>query len=183
MDTTGLQVVDVIVDGGYRPAVIRARARVPLRLAFLRVDASECAERVVFSAPRLERHLALAATTTVDLPAQPPGEVRFTCGMGRFVGRIELTDPPASLLARIRGQFERIESPLGTALVLWICSLPLIGLVAVLTLDATAAITAAGAALLSWIVGCLWAFGRSGQSEPGPATAGLQRHHWRLKRP
>ncbi len=182
MDSRGWQVVDVVVDGGYRPAVIHARARVPLRIAFLRVDESECTERVIFSAPRLERHLALAATTTVDLPAQPPGEVRFTCGMGRFVGRIELTDAPASLLARIRGQLERIESPLGTALLLWIGWLPLIALVALLTLDAAAAITTAGAALVAWVVGCLWAFGRSGHSGRDPATAVLQRRDWRLKR-
>ena len=103
---TGPQMVEVTVDGGYRPAVIHARAGLPLRLVFRRLDASDCAERVVFSAPRLERHLALAGTTVVDLPAQPPGEVRFTCGMGRYVGRIKLTDEPLSLFVRIRRQLE-----------------------------------------------------------------------------
>ena len=163
---TGPQVVDVTVDGGYRPAVIHARAGLPLRLVFQRLDASECAERVVFSTPRLERHLGLASTTVVDLPAQPPGVVRFTCGMGRFVGRIELTDEPPSAFRRMRRRLEQLETPLWTALVLWICSLPLIALLAVLMLDATSALAVASVALPAWMAGCLWAFGR---------------HEWRLR--
>ena len=165
-DATGLQAVDVTVDRGYWPAVIHARAGEPLRIVFHRIDRSECVERVVFSAPRLERHLALAGTTVVDLPAQPPGEVRFTCGMGRYVGRIELTDVPASMVARLRRRLGQLETPLGSALVLWICSLPLIAVLAVVMLDATAAMAVAGAALVAWVIGCLWAFGR---------------HHWSLQ--
>lgn len=154
------------VDGGYWPAVIHARAGVPLRLLFQRLDASECAERVVFSAPRLERHLALARTTVVDLPPQPPGEVRFTCGMGRYLGRIELTDEPPSPLRRMRRQLGQLETPLGAVHLLWICSLPLIALLAVVMLDTTSALAVASVAMAAWIAGCVWAF---------------DRHEWRLR--
>jgi len=176
IDSTGLQVIDVEVDGGYRPALIRARAGLPLRLVFRRSDDAECSERVVFSTPRLERHLAPAATTIVDLPAQPVGAVRFTCGMGRYTGRIELAEEPTSPLARLRQQFNLLETPLGTALVLWICSLPLIALLALLMLDASAAIVVAGAALVGWVLGCLWAFGRGRQTGQGIGAAGHKRH-------
>ena len=161
VDREGRQVVEVIVDRGYHPAAIIARAGVPLRLVFRRDDQDACSERVVFSSPHLDRHLAPAGTTTIDLPAQPPGEVRFTCGMGRYRGRIELTAGPPSILSRLRQRATRLETPVGTALVLWICSLPLIALLAVLALDATAAIAAAGAALIAWVGGCLWAFRRA----------------------
>jgi len=164
----GIQVVDVTVDGGYQPAVINARAGEPLRLVFHRIDGSECTERVVFSAPRLERHLAMAGATVVDLPPQPPGEVRFTCGMGRFVGRIELTEAPGSVPAQWRRQLGQLEAPLGTALLLWIVSLPLIALLAVLMLDTTTALVVAATALVAWIAGCVWAF---------------DRHQWRFRRP
>ena len=87
--------------------------------------------------------------------------------MGRYVGRIELTDVPSSVFARLRRQLGQLETPLGTALVLWICSLPLIALLAVLMLDPTAALAVAGAALVAWVAGCLWAFGR---------------HEWRVDR-
>ena len=82
------QVVEILVANGYHPSVVEVAADVPVRLLFLRMDTHECSDRVVFSEPRLVRHLAPGATTTVDLPAAGPGEVRFTCGMGRYRGRI-----------------------------------------------------------------------------------------------
>lgn len=161
-DPDGRQVVDVVVDRGYHPDAIVARSGVPLRLVFRRDDQDACSERVIFSSPHLDRRLAATGITTIDLPAQPPGEVRFTCGMGRYRGRIELTAERApSIITHLRNRASRLETPVRTALVLWICSLPLIALLAVLALDATAAIAAAGAALIAWIAGCLWAFGRS----------------------
>lgn len=84
------QIVDIVVDRGYHPASIVAHAGVPLRLVFHRVDPDACAERVVLSSPRLDRRLAADGATTIDLPAQGPGEIRFTCAMGRYRGRIEL---------------------------------------------------------------------------------------------
>jgi hypothetical protein len=98
-DGGGRQVVEVTVRHGYHPEAIAARAGMPLRIVFRRDDEDACAERVVFSEPRLVRHLA-RGITTVDLPAHPPGVVRFTCGMGRYRGRIELAArPPAGARA------------------------------------------------------------------------------------
>ena len=157
LDPSGRQVVEVTVHAGYWPGAIVARAGLPLRIVFRREDDDVCTERVVFSAPKLDRRLAPTGTTTIDLPAQPPGEIRFTCGMGRYRGRIELVDgrTPA-VIARFREQATRLEAPLGTALVLWICSLPLIAVLALLALDAAAALAVAGAALVAWVAGCLW---------------------------
>ena len=165
LDPDGRQVVEVTVRRGYQPDSILARAGLPLRIVFRREDDDACSERVVFSAPRLERHLAPAGTTTIDLPAQPPGEIRFTCGMGRYRGHIELVDERRSpILARLRDRLSRVEAPLGTALVLWICSLPFIALLAVIALDAPAAVAVAATALIAWLVGCLWASRGSAQS-------------------
>ncbi|MBA3877226.1 MAG: hypothetical protein C0498_09870 [Anaerolinea sp.] len=98
----GQQVVEIRVHGGYHPGAIIARAGVPLRLIFRRDDDDVCSERVVFSAPRLERRLAASGSTTIDLPAQAPGEVRFTCGMGRYRGHIEIVAERApSIMARL----------------------------------------------------------------------------------
>ena len=164
LDPEGRQVVDVLVDRGYHPDTIVARSGIPLRLVFQREDADACSERVVFSSPHIDRRLATTGATMIELPAQPPGEVRFTCGMGRYRGRIELVaDRAPSRLERLRQRTSRLETPLGTALVLWICSLPLIAVVGLLASDATAALAAAGAALIAWVAGCLWAFGRSTQ--------------------
>jgi hypothetical protein len=159
-DPSGRQTIHITVHGGYRPDMIRARAGEPLRIVFRRADDDDCSERVVFSTPRLTRRLAATGATTVDLPAQPPGEIRFTCGMGRYRGRIELAER-LSTLVWLRDQVTRLRPPLGTALVLWLASLPLIALVAALLSNPAAAIAAAGAALVAWVVGCFWAYRRS----------------------
>jgi uncharacterized cupredoxin-like copper-binding protein len=106
-----LQVVEVAVRGAYRPNAIVARAGVPLRILFRRDDADPCSERVVFSTPRIDRRLTPNRVTAVDLPAQPAGEIRFTCGMGRYRGRIELVDGGrrfmlARVLRRLSGSFQ-----------------------------------------------------------------------------
>ncbi len=86
----GIQIVHVTVRGGYRPQTVVARAGVPLRLVFHRDEEAACSERVIFSSPHLDRHLAPHGATVVELPPQGPGEVRFTCAMGRYRGRIRL---------------------------------------------------------------------------------------------
>ncbi|MEX0630397.1 MAG: cupredoxin domain-containing protein [Chloroflexota bacterium] len=159
LDASGRQLVEISVHGGYRPDAIRARAGMPLRIVFRRDDDDACSERVVFSAPRLDRRLAPVGTTTVDLPAQPPGEIRFTCGMGRYRGHIELVDQrSSSTVARLRARMARLETPLGTAFMLWIGSLPVVAILAVLGLDAGSALAAAGLTLMAWVAGCVWAF-------------------------
>lgn len=163
-DPDGSQVVDITVDHGYRPQSIVARAGAPLRLVFHRQDDETCSERVVFSSPRVDRRLAPGAATTIVLPPQVPGVVRFTCAMGIYRGQIALTGearPRPPIFARLRAEASRLESPIGTALVLWLCSLPLIALAGVLLLDPGATVLAALFALVAWIAGCLWSFGES----------------------
>ena len=114
---SGHQVVDVLISGGYHPDSIVAFAGRPLRLNFQRLDADECFERVVFSSPHIDRRIPVAGSTTIDLPSQPVGEVRFTCGMGRYRGRIQLvSDSPPSFLGRVRSRAMRIASWTGAAL-------------------------------------------------------------------
>lgn len=159
LDATGRQVVDVVIDGGYHPDAIVARARVPLRLVFHRADDDACFERVIFSSPRIDRRLATRGPTIIDLPAQPPGEIRFTCGMGRYRGRIQLVaEERRSRLARFRDEAPRLKAPLGTAVVLWLCSLPLLVLLAGFGLDPAATVAVAGFAFLASAAGCLWAY-------------------------
>lgn len=98
----GDQTVEVVVDHGYRPQSIVARAGIPLHVVFRRHDSDDCTDRVVFSSPRIDRRLARRGTTTIVLPAQPPGEVRFTCGMGRYHGQIQLRAGRSSALDSLR---------------------------------------------------------------------------------
>jgi plastocyanin domain-containing protein len=110
LEAGGWQVADVLVAGGFHPATIIARADRPLRLLFLRDDDDECSARVVFSAARLDRRLVANGTTLIELPPQPRGEVRFTCAMGRYRGRIEFVrDRGPSLLDRLRERGSHLD--------------------------------------------------------------------------
>ena len=163
VDAPGHQVIHVTVARGYRPRRIAARAGLPLRVVFHREDPDACLERVVFSSPHVVRHLDEGAATAVELPAQPPGEVRFTCAMGRYHGLIALVDDRSlSLLGRLRARLGRTEGPLWLAIALWLCTLPLIALAAVFLLDPPVALAAAGLALVGSLAVCLLGFRSSG---------------------
>jgi hypothetical protein len=69
---------------GYRPAAVEAPAGVPVEVVFKVVDRG-CTDTVVIDG----RDLALPAT--VRLPAQPPGSLRYACGMGMFTGFIKFS--------------------------------------------------------------------------------------------
>jgi Cu+-exporting ATPase len=102
------QVIEILVADGYHPDVIEAEAGVPIRVVFRRQDEDPCSDRVVFSSPRIERHLALRSVTVVDLPAVASGDIRFTCGMGRYRGRIEVVSADARSAARQHTAFRAL---------------------------------------------------------------------------
>ena len=160
-DAGGHQVVNITIRDGYHPNSIVARAGMPLRLVLRRDEDDACSERVVFSSPRLDRRVSLTGTTTIDLPAQPPGQVRFTCGMGRYRGRIDLVDEEAPPTLKVREWISAHQGPGGAALLMWLTLLPLIALAAVILLDGTAATATASAALVAWLAGGAWAVARS----------------------
>ncbi len=89
----GTQELTVIVDGGYAPSALLARAGVPLRLTFDRKDTSGCSEEVVLPDFGIRRFLPSGARTTIELPAPAAGRYEFTCGMGMLRG--SLTVEPA----------------------------------------------------------------------------------------
>jgi uncharacterized membrane protein YqjE len=82
--------------------------------------------------------------------------------MGRYRGRIQLVvEARPSSREPLRERVARLKAPLGRALVLWICSLPLIVVLAALAFDVEAALLGAAAALVILVTGCLWGFRRS----------------------
>lgn len=90
----GVQELTVVVDGGYTPAALQARAGIPLRLTFDRKDSSSCSEEVVFPAFGVRRFLPTGARTTIELPAPAAGKYEFTCGMGMLRGSLTVEPSP-----------------------------------------------------------------------------------------
>lgn len=149
------QVVEITVADGYHPDVVEAYAGVPIRLIFRRTDAAACSDRVVFSSPRLERRLAPMSTTIIDLPAAFGREIRFTCGMGKYRGRIELVSSRSSAINRARRAWHHIEGD-GSGATAALASLVLLLLLllsSVLILAPALAVLLVGAATVAALAG------------------------------
>ena len=84
----GVQVVDVIVKGGYQPSSITAEAGRPLLLNFTRRESTPCGEEVVLPEFGRRAHLPEDRTVSVEVTPQEPGEYEFTCGMNMYKGKI-----------------------------------------------------------------------------------------------
>lgn len=84
--------VDVLVSGaGYTPDRIEATAGEALTLVFLRADAMNCGEELVFRDTDRKVVLPVGEKVEVAVTAPASGELAFTCGMGMYDGRIVLS--------------------------------------------------------------------------------------------
>lgn len=84
-DTLELQVID----RGYAPDVLYAKAGVPVTLTLVTQNSYGCAR--AFTIPRLGVREILPETgrVVVQLPPQGPGSLQFACSMGMYGGQIQ----------------------------------------------------------------------------------------------
>ena len=139
-----VRTVRVRVKGGYQPSVVHAQVGEPLRIVFSREETASCSEHVVFPAFGKSAMLPPFEDVTLELVPEHAGEYEFTCQMGMLRGRLVVTgegaalsEPQTPALARrLRRPWTRsIADEHGDtallAFVAWLCSLPLLLLVAV----------------------------------------------------
>lgn len=85
---SNVQELEIVVDGGYQPEVIKVKQGIPVRLNFFRKDPSSCLEEVVIPDLNIKKKLTLNEITPVEFTPQAAGEIGFECGMGMFHGKI-----------------------------------------------------------------------------------------------
>ena len=73
---------------GFDPAVIEAKAGEPLKLAFFRPNAANCAREVVFPDLGIRKELPPGQTVVVDITPQKSGPLGFECGMKMLNGQL-----------------------------------------------------------------------------------------------
>jgi plastocyanin domain-containing protein len=83
----GSQLVNISMVG-FDPAEIPAKAGQPLKLAFFRPDATNCAREVVFPALGIRKELPPGETTVVDITPPKSGTFGFACGMNMLKGKL-----------------------------------------------------------------------------------------------
>jgi hypothetical protein len=77
-----------IGEHGYEPARLQVPAGEPVTLAITRTSEGNCGSRIVFPALHIEKEIPPGGMAVLTLPALPPGEIRFSCGMGMYRGAV-----------------------------------------------------------------------------------------------
>lgn len=87
-DESGVQEVDVVVQGGYTPDRIEVMQGRPVRLNFLRKESASCTERVILGDFGIAKELPQNRTVPVEFTPEKVGEYVFHCGMNMVRGTI-----------------------------------------------------------------------------------------------
>lgn len=85
-------VVEVLVDGGYKPSSFSIKKNTPTTLTFLRKDPSSCLEEVVLPDFKKRAFLPLNKKISIEITAKKAGEYDFACGMNMFHGKIVVSE-------------------------------------------------------------------------------------------
>ena len=80
--------IEIIVDGGYAPAVISVPVGKEVTLSFFRKDPSACLEEVLLSDFGIRRTLPLNKAELVTIRPTEAKEYEYSCGMNMFKGKI-----------------------------------------------------------------------------------------------
>jgi hypothetical protein len=75
-----------VTASGYEPSQISVKRGQPVKLAFFRTDAQNCAGTVVFPQFNISRELPTGQPVIIELTPGDAGELSFTCGMGMYRG-------------------------------------------------------------------------------------------------
>jgi plastocyanin domain-containing protein len=75
-----------VKDGAYDPAFITAELGRPLKLRFVREDATPCAEYVLFEDFGVQQRLPLGEPVEFTITPDKPGRFDFTCQMQMYRG-------------------------------------------------------------------------------------------------
>ncbi len=88
-DSTTEQIIDIqVVDSGYVPSTINAKANMPTKIRLTTKDTYSCSVAFVIPSLRIQRILKETGTEVIDLPPQKSGTLRFSCSMGMYTGKI-----------------------------------------------------------------------------------------------
>lgn len=82
------EIIEITVDGGYKPSTIILKKDKKVMLRFIRKDENSCLEEVVFPDYGIKKYLPL--NTSVDVELKPPHATKtgFHCAMNMFQGRL-----------------------------------------------------------------------------------------------
>ncbi|MEK7597290.1 MAG: cupredoxin domain-containing protein [Patescibacteria group bacterium] len=81
-------IIEILVDGGYKPEQISIPYGKTTKLIFHRKDSSSCLKEVVIADFKVRKFLPLNEKTEIEINPTKKGEFDFSCGMGMFHGKL-----------------------------------------------------------------------------------------------
>lgn len=89
-EVNGVQKVEIVVDGGYKPEVVQLKVGVPAEVTFLRKSSSSCFDEVLLPDFAQQAKLPVNQPYTFKLQPDKQGSFTYSCGMHMFFGKIEV---------------------------------------------------------------------------------------------
>jgi len=80
--------VEIVVEGGYKPAVVKLKKDEKANLTFIRKDPSSCLEEVIISDFKVKKYLPLNEKVKIELTPRESGAFEMHCGMNMFHGKV-----------------------------------------------------------------------------------------------
>ncbi len=81
--------VEITVDAdGYEPSEVPAEVGKPVTLVFTRTTDRGCGHELAIPSEDIERELPLGQPVAVTITPRETGEIRFTCGMDMYDGKV-----------------------------------------------------------------------------------------------
>lgn len=80
--------IEVIVEGGYKPSVIKLKKGVETTLVITRKDPNTCLEEIVLPDFKIKKYLPLNEKIEIKITPAKSGEFPFHCGMNMFHGKL-----------------------------------------------------------------------------------------------
>ena len=80
--------IEIVVEGGYRPSVIRVRKGQKTTISLLRKDSNSCLEEFIIPDFKIKTYLPVGKSVEIEITPQNTGEFPFHCGMNMFHGKV-----------------------------------------------------------------------------------------------
>lgn len=80
--------IGIVVDGGYKPSVIKLKKGKTAILKIIRKDENSCLEEIVIPDFKIKKYLPVGEEVQIEVLPKEKGEFPFHCGMNMFHGKI-----------------------------------------------------------------------------------------------
>jgi plastocyanin domain-containing protein len=82
---------DIIVDGGYKPNIIKVKKGQETKLTLVRGDPNSCLEEFILPDFKIKKYLPLNKKVEISFTPTKAGEYAFHCGMNMYHGKVVVT--------------------------------------------------------------------------------------------